>query len=442
MSINIPAPHKSYEIELPQNTVLDRPCFTDLKEDSKGNVRVLNTNQNLADLANFCSLDFRLNMMTFNNEVCDMFGNLIADSYDSINSKLISAANIYGLPEKAINTHLVALCEQTKYHPIKLYLDGEQWDGKERVSAVISCLNAKHEALADTILKHWLVGCVASLYESNFNSKLVPVLQGDQSFRKTAFVSRFAEIIPHAFLEGAALNPDDKDSVLSCIRSFIVELGELERTSKNSQGSLKAFITNKVDTVRPPYARLDIKKPRQTHFIATVNGSEFLKDETGSSRFAVIEMEQAANMDKLNELLGWHYDGTGSLKQVDESQLKQFWLEVKHLYLSGYGWMLKNEDLQQIAKLNDSYQDKGFAYSYIYDNYIAPASKIDFANEIDRPQCINGWFAAGELIYEDKKLNSYTSGVVGKALKQLSRDGYLQAKKAGGNQTRYKLSIY
>ena len=91
MSIAIPAPHKSYEIELPQNTVLDRPRFTDLKEDNKGNVRVLNTNQNLADLANFCSLDFRLNMMTFNNEVCDIFGNLIADSYDSINSKLISA---------------------------------------------------------------------------------------------------------------------------------------------------------------------------------------------------------------------------------------------------------------------------------------------------------------------------------------------------------------
>ncbi|WP_338364649.1 VapE domain-containing protein [uncultured Pseudoalteromonas sp.] len=435
----IPAPHNKYGIDLPQNTVLDRPRFTDLKEDSKGNVRVLNTNQNLADLAQFCSLGFRLNMMTFNNEVCDMLGNLIADSYDSINSKLISAANIYGLPEKAITTHLVALCEETKYHPVKLYLDGEKWDGKERVSAVIRCLNAKHEALADTILKHWLVGCVASLYEKNFNSKLVPVLQGDQSFRKTAFVSRFAEIIPHAFLEGAALNPDDKDSVLSCIRSFIVELGELERTSKNSQGSLKAFITNKVDTVRPPYARLDIKKPRQTHFIATVNGSEFLKDETGSSRFAVIEMEQAANMNKLNELLGWHYDGTGSLKQIDESQLKQFWLEVKQLYLDGHGWMLKDHHLEQIALVNDSYQDKGFAYGYIYDNYIAPASMIDFANEIDRPQCINGWFTAGELTYEDKKLSSHSRIIVGKALTQLSREGFLELKKAGGNKTRYKL---
>ena len=96
--------------------------------------------------------------------------------------------------------------------------------------------------------------------------------------------------------------------------------------------------------------------------------------------------------------------------------------------------------MQQIAKLNDSYQDKGFAYSYIYDNYIAPASKIDFANEIDRPQCINGWFTAGELSYEDKKLSSQSNSIIGKALKQLNREGYLQAKKAGGNQTRYKLS--
>jgi predicted P-loop ATPase len=426
--MNIPAPTKEYKIDMPDNTATDRPKFPDIVVNENGSPRIANTDDNLLALANHYAVGFRFNMMEFEQEAHEICGDKLAISYEQLKSKFISAASRHGLPKSAIEDHMTALCENSKYHPIKKWFGEEQWDGISRVDNVIDCLNAKHKKLACVTLKHWLVGCVASIYEPHFKSKLVPVLQGEQSFKKTAFVERVAQVMPLAFLEGAELDPDNKDSVLACIRSWIVELGELERTNKNSQGSLKAFITKSIDTVRPPYARKDIKKPRQTHFIATVNGKAFLKDETGSSRFVVLEMAQAANMEEVNRLLGWQYDGTGSTKQVKPELLKQFWLEVKMLYESGYGWMLAEDEIGMARKANERFNDKGPWYHYILGEYIRH----------DRVNCSLGWFSAAELVGRDQKMAVKDIRVIGKALAQLERDGFVVSDKPGGNRTVYR----
>ncbi|WP_231897873.1 virulence-associated E family protein [Vibrio tapetis] len=241
---------------------------------------------------------------------------------------------------------------------------------------------------------------------------------------KTAFIERIAKVVPEAFLEGAELNPDNKDSVLSCIRSWIVELGELERSTKNSQGGLKAFITREVDTVRPPYARADIKKPRQTHFIATVNGTDFLKDETGNSRYAVIELSDAVDMDKLNKLLGWHFNGTGGIRQVDAEQLKQFWLELKHLYLGGFAWMLTKRE-QQLSKLAaDKHVDKGCWYVAIFEHVTAYQGS----------EARTGEWQTSTQVCQYLGLPTRNVRQVGKALTLLAKEGHIEVKLLRGTQ--------
>jgi predicted P-loop ATPase len=434
----IPEPSKPLEIDLPENTVRDCPKFSDVivssSESPSNKPRVANTADNLQDLAKYCGVGFRFNMMEFEPETHNLTGDKLNLSYDQLRSELISAASRFGLPKAAIDDHLIALSENNKYHPIKHWLDNGEWDGVERVNSAISCLNAEHEELAQVVLKRWLVGCVASIYEPTFKSKLVPVLQGKQSYRKTAFVERIADIMPRAFLEGAELNPDNKDSVLSCIRSWIVELGELERTSKNSQGSLKAFITKSIDTTRPPYSRTDIKKPRQTHFIATVNGDNFLKDETGSSRFVVLAMAKAANMDQLNTILGWNFDGTGAIKQPKPELIQQFWQEVKAMYLNGFGWMLTDEETALAQSINESYNDKGSWYDYIRDQYVSGEAFSDNSS--------TNWVTAGELVKDDKKLSSRETGLVGKALSKLASEELIQMRKGRSNRTEYLLPNY
>lgn len=426
---NLPIPSNQEAIDIPEETGVEELCFSNTRVNAKGKVTVLNTHANLSDVTSFLGVQLRFNMLTFDVDISNEWGEPLATDFDDVRSRLISIASQTGLPKQAIDDHLVPLCRRNKFHPIKELLDGVNWDGVKRVDNVISCLNAKHPNFANTVMRHWLVGCVASVYEKPFNSKLVPVLQGDQSFRKTAFITRIANIADNAFKEGEELNPDNKDSVLRNIKSWIVELGELERTNKNSQGSLKAFITKSLDTVRPPYGRNDIQKPRQTSFIATVNGTDFLKDETGSSRFFVIEMLKPADVDKANKLLGWEYDGTGAIKQPKPELLLQFWAEVKQMYLSDHGWMLSDNTIKQAQTLNDEYQDKGAIYNYLRDVYVSSMTSIPLKL---------GEFTAGELAKDDEKLQGHHSSQIGKALKQLTKDGYATSRKARGNMTFYK----
>lgn len=426
--MSLPKPSNIVPFEAPENTPLERPNYPDFTTNKSGDPVIANTSSNLKALLEFKDIEVKFNQLNLECEAHDL--TLAYDinlTLEQLRSYLISAASISNLPKSAIDDHLKALCESNPYHPVKEWLDSDKWDNVKRVHSVIDCLPSNDPELTRSVLTRWLIGCVASLYEDEFKSKLVPVLQGGQSYRKTAFIERIANIFNGVFLEGAELNPDNKDSVLSCIKSWIVELGELERTNRNSQGSLKAFITKAVDTVRPPYARTDIKKKRQTHFIATVNGSDFLKDETGSSRFFVIEMTAPARIDEANKLLGWTYQG-GKIKLSNPTLLRQFWLEVKAMYDKGESWMLTDAEQMKSIKQNDRFDDKGAHYKYLFDVY-APISEDNL--------CM--WVTAGEVVNGDRRFNSGQTGVVGKALKRLADEKIIESRQGRSRRTEYYL---
>ncbi|TKF78418.1 virulence protein [Vibrio kanaloae] len=398
--------------------MLKEPEFPHVKYTESGKTIVLNTADNLKALLKSSGYEAKLNKMTLEPDIFK--GEECMGSPDTVRSELISVASIHSLPKPAIDDHFNAVALENSYHPIKDWLAGE-WDGQPRVDAVLDCLGAKNPQLARIVLLHWLVGCVACLLVPNFKSKLVPVLQGEQSFKKTAFVERIANVMPSAFLEGAELNPDNKDSVLSVIRSWIVELGELERSTKNCQGALKAFVTRAQDTVRPPYARSDIKKSRQTNLIATVNGTDFLKDETGNSRYAVIELIAETNMDKLNELLGWNYQVTGELTLAKPEKLRQFWLEVKHRFLvQKHPWMLSPDAQALVSKESAKYVDKGTWYNMLNDQLETCHGK---ARE---------WLTTKQIC-DLFKVDASKGNVVGKALNQLHKEEKLDKKMLNGS---------
>lgn len=393
------------------------PEFSHTRPRGNGAPQILNTADNLSVLLTHLGLQGVLNEMTFELEVLQ--DGKPSRSLDAVRSKIISAMSIYDMPRQALDDHLTALSETQLYHPVRDWLDSGEWDGMPRVGAVVDSMNAVNREIAWIVMSRWLVGCVASLYESRFKSKLTPILQGDQSFMKTAFIDRIANVLPRAFLEGAELNPANKDSVLHAIRSWIVELGELERTTKSrfaNQGSIKAFLTKEVDTVRPPFAKGDVKKPRKTLFIASVNGTDFLKDETGNSRYGVVEIGEPISLDKINELLGWHYDGSGSISQTNPEKLKQFWLEVKTMYQNGYGWMLTPAEQRLVSGVTEQYNDKGDWYHILFDTFVdVPESKYRKAEWLTSTD-------ACQYLGEMKQ----RSRPIGKALTRLANEGLIE----------------
>ncbi|MFM5094595.1 VapE domain-containing protein [Aeromonas rivipollensis] len=389
--------------------------------------RPIKTSANLCALIRFQAWLPRYDLMTGEPELAGADGERLGGSEAGQRSALVDACQLAGVPDAAIDEHLIAICERHSYHPVRHWLErGAPWDGIPRIDAVIATLNAANPAYASAVLHAWLVGCVAALYQPRWNSKLVPVLAGAQSYRKSAWVSRLAAVVPGSTLD-CAINPDKPDDVRRAVSAWVVELAELESTTKHESGSLKAFLTRESDCFRLPYARSMTTKKRQTSFIATVNGSDFLRDPTGSARFAVIELAAAADVDRLNTILGWSWNA-GRLSQTDPEQLRQFWLEVKAHYESGATWFLDDATAALAASENDAHTDKGPYYEVIYHHHLS------------RPLASSEWLTASELCARHGEKLSMASNW-GKALRVLASEGKLQSRRVRSNRTEYLLPV-
>lgn len=335
--------------------------------DSQGYPRAMPTLENLGVLVNKVGFVVKYNAMTSKIE-CFKNGRQITNEFDDIYPLVVSKAVEYDLPREGIQAYIPAVAKKSEYHPVKKIIDNTQWDGKPRLQAAVDCFNFTDRKHASAIMRKFFVGAIAALYQGNFFTKLVPVIHGAQSLKKTAALSRFFNIAPGAWLEGHSLKESSKDSVMEAVCCWCCELGEMETTTKNEQGWLKAFLPKANDTYRPPYGRGAITRKRQTVFVGTVNKHDFLKDETGSTRFAVLSTEKI-DIDRLNTVLGWKYVDDRVI-QTDPDQLVQFWAEVKYYFDNGEGWMQSDDELIQSQSINDAYQDKGEYHSTIED-YIA-----------------------------------------------------------------------
>lgn len=332
------------------------PNYPDTKTLPNGKIQIINTADNLAVLCEHVGFKPAINKMNdkvlLNPELPQG-----VQTFADLKSMLISQASKSGLPKGAIDDHIMVLCAKNTVHPVKAWIEKDTWDGTNRVDAVLESLNFREKELSIKVMKHWLVSGIAALYEPYFSNKIIPIIQGGQSWTKTAAIYRFCciqNIAGTAFLTGKSINPKSRDSIQRVLSSWIVELGEFESTSKSENGPLKAFFTEDADTVRFAYATELGTKKRQTIFIGTVNESEFLTDKTGNRRYMVLPLLGPTDMDSLNSLLGWEFH-KGSLKLVDESKIRQFWLEVKSLYDGGYGWVLPDDIADQAEALNGEF---------------------------------------------------------------------------------------
>ena len=182
--------------------------------------------------------------------------------------------------------------------------------------------------------------CVAAVYEPNgVELEGILVFQGAQGLGKTLWFKRLCNYNNGWLLEGATLNPSDKDSVKRAVSHWIVELGEIESTFKKSDiDQLKAFVTAKTDELRLPYDRAFTTYQRRTAFFASVNAREFLTDSSGNRRFWCISVNEINYNHGIN--------------------MQQLWAEVKEtLYVQGQkNWFLSPDERELLQDSNEGYR--------------------------------------------------------------------------------------
>ena len=202
----------------------------------------------------------------------------------------------YGVSDKFI-TDSIAILESTHhFNPVLDMLNNTTWDGQDRILDLYPVLGISHP-MHNSLVRKWLHQAVALALndKGDINADFVLVLQGRQGIGKTNFFRALA-MRPEWFAGGAVIdlrgNNGGKDTVIQATSTWICELGELDATLKKEQSSLKAFLTEKFDTYRIPYARKATKIERRTCFCATVNPTEAIRDDTGSRRYVFIHVDR------------------------------------------------------------------------------------------------------------------------------------------------------
>ena len=154
------------------------------------------------------------------------------------------------------------------------------------------------------------------------------------------------------FLEGATLDPTNKDSIARVTSHALVELGEADSTMRKDIAAIKAFLTSNKDVFRPSYGRVDNKLPRRTVFCASVNDNEYLVDPTGNSRFWTIPVV--------------------SLDYKHEIDMQQFWAQILTYYKEGEIWWLQQEDEKVLNSYNEEHLKTCPYTELLSDRYIFP----------------------------------------------------------------------
>ena len=299
------------------------------------------TVENVEQLLNHYGIVVRYNRMT---KQIEFSGNVIPDvSENSYYTEIISKANRHdiqltnGIPRK-----LDAIAEKNQYHPVQDWLVANKpWAGGHSLIAQLAdCIPTANPQFNRIMIMRWMIGAVAAVMnERGVKSSGLIVLQGGQGIGKTSW---FRSLLPDPTwgLDGVAVNPENKDSIMTVLMYWMCELGELDATFRQSAiSSLKSFITTDTDNYRAPYDRRAIQHPRRTVFMATVNSRNFLHDPTGNRRF-------------------WTIPCLGEINFNHGIDLSQLWAEAYAYYLAGEQCYLTDAESSNLNSVNTAHTDQ------------------------------------------------------------------------------------
>ncbi len=236
------------------------------------------------------------------------------------------------------------------YHPVRDWVLSKPWDGADRIELLLKTVETtEDEAFKRMLLTKWLISAIALImYDTsaqNADHKAqgflgvegILVFKGKQGLGKTQWIESLVPPRSHWVKDAVTLDPHNKDSVLLAVGHWIVELGEIDATFKKSDiAALKGFATQKVDVLRPPYAKKADHYLRRTAFTGTVNDSTFLAET--------------------NEHRRWWVLGVTSVNPKHAIDIQQMWAQVYTLYQQCTPYWLEPDERERLYANNQQYE--------------------------------------------------------------------------------------
>ncbi|WNL50887.1 DNA primase [Xanthomonas phage Murka] len=313
--------------------------------DGKG--KPLATIENVSELLRRAKITCRYNVISKDLEITVPGAiSTVDNASNSAINRVMSLCETISFPTKHLENYMLTVGDMNPYNPVASWITSKPWDGVTRLKDFYDTVTAKTDrpipstggSLKEVLMRKWLISAVAAAFTPNgVVARGVLTFTSKQNLGKTFWVKRLAPTELGVIADGLILNPADKDSVMSCVSNWIVELGEVDATFRKADiAALKGFISKEKDSLRRPYARTESKYPRRTVFFASVNDEQFLHDPTGNTRWWTISVEHLNN------------------KHTIDTQ--QLWAEVLTLFQAGETWHLTQEELEVLGKHNSDHE--------------------------------------------------------------------------------------
>jgi len=266
----------------------------------------------------------------------------VAEEWDNAAfAELESMCELNNMSSNKATSYALRVAAENPYHPVADWITAKPWDGMPRLEKFFNTVKVQEgypKKLRDILIYRWMISAVAAIFnEDGFESRGVLVFTGAQSIGKTRWFKRLAPRSAKAVLDGAIIDPENRDSVVRAVSHWIVELGELDGLFKKADiARLKAFVTMPFDKLRQPYAKAVSQYQRRTVFCGSVNDAAFLVDDTGNTRWWTVAVEALDYQHKID--------------------MQQVWAEIYEHYEAGERWHLSKEEEAILNEENQNYE--------------------------------------------------------------------------------------
>lgn len=276
--------------------------------------------------------DFRYNTLTARVEIC-VDGKTWKPICDrDVNTMVIDLGDIYSYSrvKTVLNSRKIP-----EFNPVKAMIDGNKWDGQDRISSLLSTLQAENQKFSDKYLRKWFISMVACAMNAGVIPQGVFVLSGAQGVGKTTWGNKLLPAELEDYRHSGYFNPDNKDSVLKLSEKILISLDELDVMNKSTTSALKEIITRDKIDERRVYQHFSEISPRIASFIGSTNEGSFLNDPTGSRRYYVVRVK--------------------SIDYTHDIDMVQCWAQAWYEFENGYDCYLTNTDISEIEDNNSNF---------------------------------------------------------------------------------------
>lgn len=246
----------------------------------------------------------------------------------------------------------LAEARRNRFHPVRAYLDGLDWDGMERIDEwLCAYIGAQDDAegIIRAVGRIFLIAAVRRIRRPGVKFDTMVVIEGPQGTGKSTAIAALCPD-PEWFSDSVSLHLETKAVMELTAGKWLVEIGELAGMKRGDVEHVKALLSRQADEARLAYDRMKKRRPRQCIFIGTTNETNYLIDETGNRRFLPVRAgridvpalrrdrdqlwAEAAHFEAQGESLMLPRDIQDALKRVQrEREIEDEWLNPIHAWL-------------------------------------------------------------------------------------------------------------